>query len=203
MKQGQGIWLPDGDTFFANRPNYELRDYQTLLLHTKGRALAIDVGAHCGIWSKRMAKDFGLVMSFEPMPEHFECLTANATELNVELFNLALGNDTKALIMLPHKENSGMSLVVPKVTDKTITVKQTTLDSIVFNRDIYAIDFIKMDVEGYELAVILGAEQTIKKYKPTICTEILPGSNNMVSDTLLSWGYTIKARVECNVIWQI
>jgi hypothetical protein len=48
-------------------------------------------------------------------------------------------------------------------------------------------DFLKLDVQGSELDVVLGAEQTIKAYTPFIYVETKEGSEAL--DLLLSWGY--------------
>jgi hypothetical protein len=47
-----------------------------------------------------------------------------------------------------------------------------TIDSFVEEQQIEAISFIKIDVEGYEPFVFLGAEQTIRKFRPAMYVEI-------------------------------
>jgi hypothetical protein len=50
MKEVNGLWLPDSDTHFAG-PDYEIGTRRVALGLTKQRRLALDVGAHVGIWT--------------------------------------------------------------------------------------------------------------------------------------------------------
>ena len=59
-------------------------------------------------------------------------------------------------------------------------IKLTTIDSLELER----LDFIKLDIEGYELFALKGAEETIKRCKPLIAFEILSHASN--------YGYTEK-----------
>ena len=52
---------------------------------------------------------------------------------------------------------------------ETFEIKSKKLDNFTFSN---RISFIKIDVEGHEMSVIKGAENTIKQYKPTLLVEI-------------------------------
>jgi hypothetical protein len=76
-------------------------------------------------------------------------------------------------------------------------VNMITIDSL----DLNNVDYMKIDVEGAESLVLLGAEKTIKKFKPVICFEdlkqltISPNELGLSSipsayDVLRSYGYT-------------
>jgi hypothetical protein len=59
---------------------------------------------------------------------------------------------------------------------------------------------IKMDVEGYEYPIVLGAEGMIRRCKPIICIEqkpwdIFEWKQYAALELLLSWGATVKQRV--------
>jgi FkbM family methyltransferase len=143
---------------------------------------------------------FEYVIAFEPMVEHYECLIENtANRQNVSAFNYALGDANSTLFMTQHFENSGMSKVSDTVTD--ILVEQYTLDS-VYNYQFGPIDFIKIDAEGHEPRILLGAERTIISHKPVICIEILPNAGPEVYSILLGLGYRVVAQVECNYIFK-
>jgi hypothetical protein len=83
-------------------------------------------------------------------------------------------------------------------------VRHCSLDSL----GIGNVDLIKIDVEGFEVEVILGAHETIRKYKPVIIMECLDDSDlAQIKVKLLKLGYNHPRRLgdshgdEKNVIW--
>tara|TARA_Y100000592_G_scaffold67724_1_gene105217 strand:- start:512 stop:802 length:291 start_codon:yes stop_codon:yes gene_type:complete len=71
----------------------------------------------------------------------------------------------------------------PKENWTMQTVPQMSIDGL----GLQHCDFLKLDVQGSELDVVLGAEQTIKLYKPFVYIETKEGSEAL--EVLLSWGY--------------
>ena len=65
-----------------------------------------------------------------------------------------------------------MGLKKGRITNK-VSTESTTLDEYVKNNNISNIDLIKLDTEGAEYQILLGAEETINKYKPIIICETL------------------------------
>ena len=47
-----------------------------------------------------------------------------------------------------------------------------TIDSLVASKDVSRIDFLKMDIEGSELAALQGAEKTLRQFKPKLAISI-------------------------------
>lgn len=173
MKQIRGIWFPDSDTHFAgqlarnplvaDRGTYQYRKYEAALPHVRGRFHAVDIGAHVGLWSRVMALDFSNVTAFEPLADHVACFERNVTDAHVRLHAVALAEKSGEVRVAPAGDNSGNAAV----GDEGETVKARTLDSFRL-RDI---DLIKIDVEGFEVPVILGGEKTLKREKPAIIVE--------------------------------
>lgn len=124
--------------------------------------VAVDVGAHCGLWSKELVKAFGLVVAFEPIAEHIECFHKNV-QGNYQLHSFALGEqDGEVRIRLkPHK--SGCTYISPEGGRKA-SLKR--LD------DVYSgpCDLLKIDTEGYEELVLRGAIELLK-HKPVVIVE--------------------------------
>ena len=109
MKEVNGLWLPDSDTHFAGF-DYELGTRRVALGLTKQRRVALDVGAHVGIWTRHLAEEFDTVWAMEPNPENFDCLTRNTDDLdNVVLRNEgASWTDDMMTLVNNRKGNSGM-----------------------------------------------------------------------------------------------
>jgi FkbM family methyltransferase len=190
MREQKGIFIPESDKSKFWGVNYEIREYNKI--KPKGFR-AIDIGAHVGIWTRRLAKDFCEVIAFEPMPKHIKCHRKNCEGLvSIELNEVALSNVNKTQVMTTKDNNSGMStLMTPKwKLPKTIVPIETrTLDSYNFPK----IDFIKIDVEGWEEKVLKGGMKTILKYRPKMYIEIWAKQYEMVSDILKrELGYTLQ-----------
>jgi len=190
MREQKGIFIPEQDKSKFWGKNFEIREYNKI----KPRGYrAIDIGAHVGIWTRRLANDFDKVIAFEPMPKHIECHKNNCKGLdNVQLNEIALSNVNEQKVMTTKDNNSGMStLMVPKwKLPKTIVIVETrTLDSFNFPK----MDFIKIDVEGWEEQVLRGGMDTILKYRPRMYIEIWAKLYEKVSDILWrEMGYTLQ-----------
>src|SRR5687768_3363138 len=97
-------WLPDKEQHLVNwmlnanrrvegRLQYQGHKYEAALNQCKSRNLALDIGAHVGLFSYWMAKDFQRLIAFEPKLEHVECWHANMQGFdNATLYEVALGN---------------------------------------------------------------------------------------------------------------
>lgn len=128
----------------------------------------IDIGAHMGWYSIKLANKVKHVYSFECSPRTFNYLCANIAlnnqDYNITKYNCALG-EKESLVKYYIRDytNGGGNGVCELPYDSTkntptIDVPMKTLDS--FNLE--NINFIKIDVEGYEKQVLQGAIKTIK-----------------------------------------
>ncbi len=113
----------------------------------------------------RYIKD-GKIYAFEPEKKAFINLYEKYKDYkNVEIINKAVSNreDTKYIV------SKGSATYITdnqlKADDKIETV---SIDNFVKERKIKKVDFIKMDIEGSEYKAILGAKETIKKFKPKL-----------------------------------
>lgn len=179
MYQAYGWWLPDSDTHFAQHfrklarkgkpPIYQSYQRRRSIMHVRERMVAIDIGANVGLWSRELCKCFDTVIAFEPVQEFVDCLKKNVPDSNLDIRNLALGDQDTTVDIIINPHNTGHSYVNTN-TFGTGTITMTRLDSLEFSR----IDYIKIDVEGYETQIVAGAEQTLKKHKPIIMIEQKP-----------------------------
>lgn len=147
--------------------------------------VAIDVGANSGCHTLMMANAVGMsgkVLAFEPNPRMFSRLKANL-RLNrfdhVEAFPVALSREQGRLnLFIPAEAdfNQGRGSIHRDNLDagcEEVSVDVKTLDSMVEEQKLQRIDLIKVDVEGHELPVFLGARQALKKFKPILIFEFI------------------------------
>lgn len=186
MKQIKGIWLPDDDTHFEAHLDkgpiidgcgtYQLKKLQAAVgfVPESQRGLAVDVGAHVGLWTRVLATMFDCVAAFEPHPTLYACWERNCQGFeNVDGYNFALSNADDYISIAYVEGNSGNAHAVDKNTKGAHRTRSTRLDSFPIDRKI---DFMKIDVEGWELFVLQGAEKTIQQDKPIIILEQKPGN---------------------------
>ena len=182
--------LPAEDEHFAKFfPIYQRQTYWAAMQLTPNTRTAIDIGAHCGFWTMRLQMDFLRVYAFEPDPKNFKCLNENVWN-NVWTFRAALGADQGWVdLHNPKPSNTGAWEVV-----EGDMVIQMRLDDIPVKK----LDLVKIDVQGYEEKVLLGASRTLRTWKPTIIME----ENAAGSDLLAHWGFKPQVIVNKDTIWK-
>lgn len=190
-KQVNGVWLPDREEhlvndilaspMFAGAGTVQFKKYAACIPVIRHFGHAVDIGANCGVWTRVLARCFSLVTAFEPSPEAIECFCMNNPGTNIwpdlepDIFNgsrvhlhkCALGVEPGRLKLNTKLRSSGFTRADP---EGDLDVEVRTLDS--FN--LPAVDFIKIDVEGFEHPVIKGAVETIQKYRPVVIIEQKP-----------------------------
>lgn len=201
LKQVNGVWVPETenhmDKFLAantvgGKGAYQFTKLQAAVGQCKRRRTAIDIGGHVGTWSMHLVKMFALVCAFEPHPLHREAFERNLADTpmvdEMRLYPYGLGAAEMDTVLSAGIDSTGDTWVRtveealnPNPAREYVPIHIRTLDSFGFSN----VDFIKIDCEGYELAVLEGAKQTIAKCKPVIIVEQKPGhaSRFGLSDT--------------------
>lgn len=178
--------------------SYQLKKIEAALPFVQKKGVALDVGAHVGLWTRVLAASFEIVYAYEPV--FYDILSLNMVPRfkNVAIRPFALGNMNGIVGFHRVLENSGNSRVSPTMD---VAVNMHRLDDIVKDPDQAhsRADFIKIDVEGYEYAVIQGAEQFIKNSKPAMVVEQKKGNSERYGfktgaaiELLQSWGAKIQ-----------
>ena len=202
-----GWWLPEEDQHFegyfsksiqvGDKRLYQPQHIDRCFHHIKNRKhTAIDVGGHCGFWSFYLGGNFKKVYAFEPVEIFRECFKKNIPHGNVELLPVALGNENGFVSMNVELENTGATHVSSNTNDLD-KVELKKLD----DYELTDVDFIKIDVEGYENQVILGAKETLLRNKPIIIVEQKGFSDRFnetqfeAVDTLKSYGAKVIDQV--------
>lgn len=189
-------WFPDGELNLPDamlkvghfetdlegepRITYQYHKYDVCrkALLPERRRVAIDVGAHVGLWTYWMQRDFEQVFAFEPAANHRECFHANVEAApgyrdNVTLFPFALG-DTHGWVSLVHRPTaSGGSHIYVDGEAEASSPKSTVAMHRLDDYNIPVCDFLKIDIEGFELPMLQGAVDLLQRTKPLIILETI------------------------------
>lgn len=147
--------------------------------------VVIDVGTYVDGWHSLLASkligDSGKVYAFEPSPAYLETFKKNIIRNdihNILTFNLALSDKSGTVNF--YDAGSGSSLSKDEAEShinkkiKPIQVETITLNDFVKWKEIKHIDFIKIDVEGWEMEVLKGATNILKRDDaPDIMIEVI------------------------------
>ncbi len=173
--------------------------------------VCLDIGANIGYYvtlESKMIGDEGKIIAIEPSPLNFDYLKRNMmlqTTKNIEVFNFAAGDKIGQInfVMDENESNSGRVISddeAKKWSGPVTKLPVKTIDSFLEEIKIDKIDFLRMDVEGYEYHIFQGMKNTIKKSKPIIQIEV--HKSIMGYETTKKWlielkneGYELKSYI--------
>ena len=150
-----------------------------LLMHYgfKKGAVFFDVGSNIGNYAKDVFAAYPNTQGFlfEPHPETFKKLERESILNSAKMYNIAFGEKSERLEFYDRADIPGGSShasLYPEVisgihlqTPVGIQVEVQTLDLFCIENQITQIDFLKIDTEGHELAVLKGAKNLIAERK--------------------------------------
>lgn len=141
-------------------------------------AIVADIGANIGLTAIFFSQLAQKVIAFEPSPSTYEILTSNlarARVTNVEAINVGLGEapDSKTITFARDNRSGGYvsEKIRPEGGHVTEQIQIRTLDHMFAQREALP-DFLKIDVEGFELNVLKGARDILRKSRPTVVMEM-------------------------------
>jgi FkbM family methyltransferase len=146
-----------------------------------GSQIIVDVGANNGFTALRFSGMEGVkhVIAFEPDPANFgraaSNLALNGDVESITLLNLGLGaEDAELGLRVGIEGNSGTMKISSELSSGSSgsKIRVTRLDDTLADQGIHHVDFIKVDVEGYEMEVLKGARKTLETSKPRLFIEI-------------------------------
>ena len=157
-----GFWVPSNDihvkSWKSGSPFTQNKCLTKLIDHCEAKNLQfnhiLDIGAWVGTWSMAMNKYCGRILAFEPDPLNYSCLVKNVTG-DIETHQLAVGSEDK-LISLTKDDFTQSKRVAGDGQIPMITIDSLKIDDI---------DLLKIDVEGYEMEVLKGAQKSLKNVK--------------------------------------
>jgi FkbM family methyltransferase len=141
------------------------------------RAVVFDIGSNIGMTAVIAAKSGAeKVYAFEPDPNIYPFLleTVKVNRASVDPHNIALGAEERSLSFFSNPDSASASHLVTEDTlghSSTGIVNVSTFDAFITLHRIQRVDFIKIDVEGFEIDVLQGARDTIARFKPSALVE--------------------------------
>ena len=171
MKLVDGWYINDYDAEVGLHPvRYQMaKDIRVIpaaMKHVKNRGCVIQAGARIGLWPRELSTLFAKVVAFEPESKNYECAKANLEHTpNVELHNAALA-DRAGQRWVSYSPKSSSHWIVDAPPEAGEMCNVVTIDS-------YGLtpDAIFLDIEGYELAAMNGARETIARCLPVMILE--------------------------------
>lgn len=138
----------------------------------------LDIGANFGRYTYHLAHlvgPTGKVFSMEPIPSTFQILTSNVAKLalrNVLCTNRAASSTTgTAMMEIPDYRTGGKNFYEAHIVSVgSGSIQCVRLDDAYLH--LPHLDFVKCDVEGHELDVLVGARKLIAQFHPTWLIEI-------------------------------
>lgn len=218
VEPGIAMFLDPNDLVQATimtRGRYEPITLDSISRYLKKGGVFVDVGAHIGYHSLKAAQivgSQGRVLAIEPNPETLPVLRKNITanygdivtvvpvacsdsETTLEFFSASQTNSGASSISRANAEHFGN-------TRASYRVQARRLDAIIQENNILQVDVVKIDVEGAELLVLKGAQQTLDRFHPVICIELMENQLNNMGTTIseiIEWlqlrGYTEKKSI--------
>lgn len=179
LPAGTDIYLTGGRADDA-----ELRLTNFLLLNMKKADVFIDIGAHFGFYSCLAVQAGAMVHAFEPSPLSFDVLRSNSAgrpDLQVHPFIVGETDAEKSFCSFDPKyseydttdpaQYEGKSWY-RKARKQLMNIRCITLDSFTMEHHIHP-DYIKIDTEGSETAVIAGTKKLLSESAPVVIMEYL------------------------------
>ena len=220
MIQIKNYYLPEDDehylNYFKKFDHYQEAQRNRALSQVSNWGFAIDIGANIGLWSKDLSEYFDNTVCFEPNLKCIECLEKNINIKKSIIYNHALGSiNTQMDLYTPsfsggssfiNRTNIGTNEDGSKIYGKfsETTSKQKTIIKTLDSFNFQYVDFIKIDVQGFELEVLKGAHKTLKENNPIICIEenLHDLADSEVYKNLIDLNYELVDRVTKELIFK-
>ena len=202
MSSESSFWVYNrwqGEPTLTEQADTQKRQRDNGLRYVSQWRNAVDIGAHVGEWTRSLSRKFDHVICFEPNPNFRECFNRNIKEHNVTLHPYGLSSHS-------HNATQGVNAthlndVLGDTEPNDGDIECRTLDS--FN--LTGVDYVKIDVDGFEIPLLEGARNTLKINSPTINIEMKRRKRPLIvqkaKEILTGLGYKYQSRVNSDEIW--
>jgi len=196
MPNENSFWVLYGrhtkPTYLEDAGNGQQAQRDAALEYIKQWRVCLDIGSNIGQWTRPLSKKFESVVCFEPNPNFRECFEKNIQEKNVLLWPYGLSDKE-------HKAKQDFNSTVLHEEDGDIDCR--TLDSFGLTN----IDFVKIDVDGFEIPLLNGARETLSKNDPVINIEMKRDKRLGIvvkcESILKDLGYKFQKRTKSDEVW--
>ena len=162
--------------------------------------MAIDIGANLGYYSRPLSKlvgERGHVYSVEPMPPVLEVLRHNLRRSrNVTILPYALGEQDGEITMANDSARetgylgTGQNFVNESGGSADVEYRAEMRRGSELFADLKRLDFIKCDIEGYELHVMHEMLPLLERFRPTVLIETGGENRRRIIDLFRGLGYS-------------
>ena len=159
----------------------------------------LDIGAHGGLYSIILKKNFPKlnVLSFEPDRQNrfqlYGNLFLNKFEREIEVYDFGLSSENNEVSFGIRKEGNRGGKTIKETGDLKINVKP--LDEVFLEKS--KICFVKIDVEGHEMDVVMGSKNFLKNNHCLLQVEILNEKSFKKFDFLMNGlGYSLINKID-------
>lgn len=178
IQRENGLWNPDTD---VKNPETNMGCFEYTLAELENipylanqcdelgieKKNVVHAGGNIGMYALEFAKHFKNVYVFEPEKDNFSALMLNChIQQNIYPYKAALGHNNRPTKMT---DDCNDNIGAWQVTGQSGNIPVIRLDDLNLND----VSLIHLDVEGFELFALYGAEKTIKRWKPLIAFEVL------------------------------
>jgi len=196
MPSENSFWVLYGQhtepTYLEDAGHGQRPQRDAALKHVKSWRVCLDIGSNIGQWTRPLAKRFQSVICFEPNPNFRDCFKRNITETNVILWPYALSNKA-------HTATQGFNSTMLRQGDGDVECR--TLDSFALTN----VDFVKIDVDGFEVPLLEGARDTLTRNTPVINIEMKRDKRmdtvKRAEAILRDLGYRHEKRTKSDEVW--
>jgi len=196
MPEANSFWVLYGQhtepTYLEDAGNGQQLQRNAALKYVKQWRVCLDIGSNIGQWTRPLAKRFDSVVCFEPNPNFRECFNKNIDDNNVLLWPVGLSDKE-------HKAKQDFNSTVLQNQDGDIDCR--TLDSFGLTN----VDFIKIDVDGFEIPLLIGAEKTLTVNTPVVNIEMKESKRSDIvsrsKQILKNYGYKFCLRTKSDEVW--
>ena len=196
MLNENSFWVLYGQhtepTYLEDAGNGQQAQRDAALQYVEQWRVCLDIGSNIGQWTRPLSSKFESVVCFEPNPNFRECFKKNIQEKNVLLWPYGLSDKE-------HKAKQDFNSTVLQKEDGDIDCR--TLDSFGLTN----VDFVKIDVDGFEVPLLNGARETLTKNDPVINIEMKRDKRIDVvvkcESILKDLGYKFQKRTKSDEVW--
>ena len=196
MPSENSFWVLYGQhtqpTYLEDAGNGQLAQRNAALKYVNSWRVCLDIGSNIGQWTRPLAKRFTSVICFEPNPNFRQCFKRNIAETNVVLWPYGLSNKE-------HQAQQDFNSTI--LNEGAGDIQCRTLDSFGLTN----VDFVKIDVDGFEVPLLEGARDTLTRNTAVINIEMKRDKRldivKRAEEILRDLGYQFKKRTKSDEVW--